>query len=51
MKIFIIVSIAVVSVVFWWIFLRAPKPEMTLLEIDENDPLWKVLILWLKKRF
>jgi hypothetical protein len=50
MKILIIVSIAV-ALLFWWVFLRNPRPEISPMEIDENDPLGKILILWLKKRF
>ena len=51
MKILIVCVIAGGLAVFWWIFLRAPRPEMSSLKIDENDPVYRVLLLWLKELF
>ena len=51
MKILIIILIVVFIYVLLWLLLKNQKPEISQLNIDENDPLWKVLGLWIKNRF
>ncbi len=51
MKILIVCVIAGAIVAIWWAFLRVPRPEISSLEIDESDPLYRILLLWLKKWF
>ncbi len=51
MKVLAICAIAAAIFATWWTFLRAQRPEISSLEIDEDDPVYRVLLLWLKKWF